>query len=294
MAANPLIHVKLFLRHGVVLLVLGGWVAHAQEDSAPKSRERDADLGQISVIDKFLAVETSLNGRLKRASEEDWARDYELLFQKCQRNAQLASLPGAGSKEVINALALGVKASDAIVALKARDVEGLNQAAEQIEQLALKLGVGKRELGMASNVKRYANDRRWLDAFMALGFLQRNVLGYFKESPERRPQAVLITVGGWLQGGRCVTRVVSQNYSGDVSNILREPRLVEAIEKNLESLPPAYQTDPLITRITNLLPDIKKRVSVGLKDPVKEDDVKWLQETFSKLVSEIAPGGSQA
>jgi hypothetical protein len=129
---------------------------------------------------------------------------------------------------------------------------------------------------------------------MALGFLQRKILNYLKEHEERKPQAVLIVVGGWLQGGRCVTHVISQNYTPDASNILREPRLVELIKKNMEELPPIYLNDPLVTKITNLLPEIKKRVNVGLHDPVKPEDVKWLHETFGKLVLEVAPDGGAA
>jgi hypothetical protein len=157
----------------------------------------------------------------------------------------------------------------------------------------LKLGASKKELGMAETVKRYANNGRWLDSFMALGFLQRNVLSYLRDNPEKKPQAVLIIVGGWLQGGRCVTHVVDQNYTPDVSNILREPRLVALIKENMDALPPAYLSDPLVTKIDGLLPEIKKRVSVGLHDPVKPEDVKWLNQTFDSLVLEIAPAGGQ-
>jgi hypothetical protein len=264
----------------------------AQDDGPPKNRTRDTELGQISVIDKLLAIEASLSGKLKRSTEDQWAKDYETLYQQFERNGQLAAIPGGGEKEITNALVLGIKASDAVVALKARDVEGLNQSAEQIEQLALKLGASKKELGMAETVKRYANSGRWLDSFMALGFLQRNVLSYLRENPDKKPQAVLIIVGGWLQGGRCVTHVVDENYTADVSNILREPRLVALIKENMDALPPAYLSDPLVTKIDGLLPEIKKRVNVGLHDPVKPEDVKWLNETFNSLVLEIAPVGA--
>ena len=250
-------------------------------------------LGELATgkAGKLLAIEAALGGRMKRRSEEDWTKDYEALYQQFMRNGQLSALPGGGSNEVINALALGIKSSDAVVALKARNVEALNLSAEQIEQLALKLGATKKELGMAETVKRYANAGRWLDAFLALGFLQRSVLNYLKTNPEKKDQAVLVIVGGWLQGGRCVTHVISQNYTAEVSNILREPRLVELIKKNMDELAPTYLNDPLVMKISSLLPDIKKRVSVGFHEPVKEEDVKWLHETFGGLVTEITPKG---
>lgn len=269
-------------------------VCAAQGDAPPpkKDRQHDYELGQISVIDKLLGIEAALNASKQRSSEEQWAKDYEALYQEFMRNGQLSALPGAGNNEVIDALALGIKASDAVIALKARNVEALNLSAEQIEQIALKLGATRRELGMAETVKRYANQSRWLDAFMALGFLQRSVLNYLRENPDRKPQAVLIIVGGWLQGGRCVTHVIADNYGAEVSNILREPRLVDLIKKNMDELPPAYLSDPLVMKITGLLPEIKKRVNVGFHDPVKLEDVKWLHSTFNSLVMEITPKGS--
>jgi hypothetical protein len=262
------------------------------EAEAPKNRTREKGLPQISVIDKLLSIEASLAGPLKRTSEEQWAKDYQALYQSFMRDGQMSGLVGAGSNEVVNAFVLGIKASDAVLALKARNAEALNLCAEQIEQLALKMGATKKELGMADTVRRYANAGRWLDAFLALGFLQRSVLNYLRENPEKTPQAVLVIVGGWMQGGRCVTDVVQKNYSPDVSNILREPRLVAMLLEEVQGLPPKYLSDPMVGKILAALPEIKNRVNVGLYDPVKEENVKWLHQTFDELVKMIAPKGA--
>ncbi len=271
---------------GLSLLLAASSVA---QDAPHEGRQHDTELPQISVIDKLLAVEASLNAKKHRSSEEEWSRDYEDLYQRSQRNGQLSMVNGGGKNDTMNALALGIKASDAVLALKGRDVEGLNMASEQIEQIALKLGASKKELGMADTVKRYADGKRWLDAFMALGFLQRNVLYYLKENPEKKPQAVLIILGGWMQGGRCVTSVIEKEYTDEVSNILREPRLVDLFKKNVDDLPPEILKDPLIQDIAKQLPEIRKRVAVGFHDPVKLEDVKWLHQTFNGFVMRILP-----
>ncbi len=284
---------KFFLHLSAALLLVAP-AARSADDSAPKNgRQHDTELPQISIIDKLLGIEASLNTTLKRSSEEQWAKDYETLYESYERDGRLQAIPGNGSKEVTNALILGIKASDAVLALKARNVEGLNQAAEQIQQLAIKLGASTKELNKADTVKRYANASRWLDAFMALGFLQRDVLSYLKENPEKKPQAVLVIIGGWLQGGRCVTHVIDQHYNPEVSNILREPRLVELMNKNVQELPPAILADPVVAKIAKLLPEIKTKVNVGLHEPVKQEDVKWLYQTFNDLVLEIAPEGAK-
>ncbi len=263
----------------------------AQQENAPpaSAREHDTSLGQISVIDKFLAIEGAIGRSLKppKTTDDQWAAEYEKLYRQFSRNGQLSALPGAGANEVINALALGVKASDAVIALKAHNVEELNKCAEQIEQLAIKLGATKRELGMADTVKRHASAGHWLDAFLALGFLQRAVINYLRDNPERKYEATLVIVGGWIQGGRCVTDVIDKNYGAEVSNVLREPRLIDLIKKNMDELPAKYQSEPVVTKLNKALPDIRKRVAVGFHDPVKQEEVKWLHTTFDGLVQDI-------
>ncbi len=265
------------------------FAASAFAQDAPKDRQKFTDLPQISVIDKLLAIESALSVKKHRASEDEWSRDYESLYQRFQRNGQISQIAGEGKNDVMNALALGIKASDAVLALKGRDVEGLNLASEQIQQIALKLGASKGELGMADTVKRYADSKRWFDAFMALGFLQRNVLTYLKENPEKKPQAVLVIVGGWLQGGRCVADVIEKEYTVDASNVLREPRFVDLLKKNVDELPPEMLKDPVVRDIQKDLPEIRKRVAVGFHDPVKIEDVKWLHKTFDGYILRILP-----
>lgn len=283
----------LFFAFAALALLAPG--LRAQSDAPDKGgRKHDDDLTEISVTDKLLGIETALSAKLKMTSDKQWAKYYEGLFQQFERNGQIAALPGAGANETVDALTLGVKASDAIFALKAHDVEGLNQAAEQIEQLALKLGGTRKELAMSDTVRRYANAGRWLDSFMALGFLQHSIISYLNDNPEMKPKSVLVIVGGWLQGGRCVTSVIAENYSPEASGVLREPRLVDSIKKNMDALPAPFKDDPLVVKINGLLPEIKKRINVDLRAAVKEEDVKWLHQTFDDLVVQIAPNGAGA
>lgn len=266
----------------------------AGDDSKPvdkSGRQKVPGIPQISVIDKLLSIESALNAKLKRRTEDEWTGDYEKLYQAFRRDGRLASISGEGKDSTCNALALGIKASDAVLALKARNVEALNTAAEQINLLAKKLGASENELGMANTVKSYANKRQWFGAFLALGRLQRDVTNYLEASTDKaqRDLAMLVVVGGWLQGGRCVTSVVDAHYNDYVSNILREQRLVTLIIETLDGLDAKYENDPLVKDIRKALPEILKRVDVAMDEPVPQANVKWLHEEFSKFVLRIAP-----
>ncbi len=271
----------------------GGLTTDADDSNvkaAGKSeRQKVPGIPQISVIDKLLSIESALNTKLKRRSEEDWTKDYGALYQKFRRDGRLNAIRGEGKDGAAVAMALGIKASDAVVALKARNVEALNDAAGQIDILAKRLGASDAELGMANTVKVYANKKQWFNAFLALGRLQRDVTNYLESSGDKikRDQAMLVIVGGWLQGGRCVTHVIDENYDEFVSNILREQRLVDIIIASLDTLDPKYVNDPLVADIRKALPEIRKRVDVGLKAPVKQEDVKWLHKTFDEFVVRI-------
>jgi hypothetical protein len=267
-------------------------VAVSSDDSnstpVPKSeRQRNTELPQISVIDKLLSIESALGGKLHRSTEEQWAKDYNQLYQKFRMDGNPAKIRGAGKNTACAAMALGVKASDGVMALKARNIEALKDAADQIEVLAKKLGATQGELGMANTVKIYANKSQWFNAFLALGRLQRDVLNYLRSNPEKTDLAVLVIVGGWMQGGRCVTHVIDENYDETVSNILREQRLVKLITENMEKLAPVYLNDPLVAEVIKALPDIYKNVDVGFTEPVKQDVVKELHKTFDGFVVKI-------
>jgi len=254
----------------------------------PKSsRLKNKDLPQISIIDKLLSIESALSGKLQRSTEGEWVKDYNVLYQKFKMDGNPSRIRGGGKNIAYTAMALGVKASDGVMALKARNIEALKNASDQIEVLARKLGATEGELGMANTVKIYANKNQWFNAFLALGRLQRDVLNYLRSNPEKKDQAVLVIVGGWLQGGRCVTHVIDSHYDDYVSNILREQRLVAMIRENMEQLAPVYLNDPLVAEIIKELPEIYQRVNVGLKEPVKQEDVRWLHNNFETLVAKI-------
>jgi hypothetical protein len=276
----------------------GNDIAVSSDDSGinavPKGeRQKNRELPQISVIDKLLSIESALNGKLKRSSEEQWTGAYNELYVKFKEDGTPTKIRGGGKNMVYTAMALGVKASDGVLALKARNIEALKDAADQIEVLAKKLGATQGELGMANTVKIYANKSQWFNAFLALGRLQRDVLNYLRSNPEKTDQAVLVIVGGWLQGGRIVTNVIDENYDELVSNVLREQKLVDLIRENMEKLAPIYHKDPIIAEIMKELPGIRKSVDVGFKEAVKHDDVKALYKTFDGFVNQImSPGGA--
>ncbi len=268
------------------LTALSASISAAQNDGPPPRSERvQVGLPQVNVIDKMLAIEGALAHTLNRYSEEDWAQDYLDLYKTYSKDGTPGNLESKGRP--VMAMALGIKASDGILALKGRGVEQLNNCAEQIEKLAGSLGIEKEYLSKAYQVKQHANNKQWLEAFMYLGFLQHEVIRKLNENPERKDEAILVVMGGWLQAGRCVTDTILKNYSGDLSNTMREPKMVELMITELDSLPDDLKQHPSVVKLIALLPQVKEKVDVGLYDPIPKEDVQWLHDNLGALVDEV-------
>lgn len=262
---------------------------HAQKaeenNPNPPTGPRQKVFPQPNIIDKLLAAEYALGKSLKRNNEEAWATQYKELYGKYHQSIALNALQEKGRPAL--AMSLGIKATDGVLALKGRDIGALNDCAEQIEKLAQKLGVPSNLLQKASLVKHHADQKRWLEAFMELGYLQHKIMKHLEENPEQKDDALLIVFGAWMQGGRCVTALVLDHYSADASNILREPRLVDYMIEEAKSLSKRYPEDPLVKDLIALLPVVQKRVNVGLNDPIAKAEVQALHSDFDLLVRKV-------
>ena len=64
---------------------------------------------------------------------------------------------------------------------------------------------------------------------------------------------------------------------------------MDIIIESLNGLDPKYSGDALVADIRKSLPEIRKRVDVGMDAPVKQEDVKWLHEEFNKFVIRVTP-----
>ena len=244
-----------------------------------------------NMIDLLLGAEMALGKELGLKDEEAWAPEYKRIYSQTAERYDEAFF--ASKDKVRLSFALGIKATDGVIALKARDVAGLNDCAVQIEKLAELLEVPDRCVQRANRVKQQANQRQWIAAFAELGRLQHEVVQYLDgedeetRGPSRKDDALLIVMGGWLQGGRSFSRLILDHYTDKSSNILREPKLVEILNDEVKAMKPDYLKKPLVQEMLKFMPEVHKRVDVDLYDPVPKPDVEWLHENFSKIIESV-------
>lgn len=276
------------------MMILGTLVvgsnALAADPDIPPSSEIQSYLTPPSVIDKLLSAEAILGPSMKLYSENDWGPVYDQLYAKFNVQADTDALSKRG--QAVLAMSLGVKATDGVLALKARNTEELNTCAEEIEKLAQKLDVPPEQLKTAALIKHDALEKQWIEAFMQLGYLQQSVTEYLEDNPKQKDEGLLIILGGWLQGGRCVTSLILDHYTEHASNVLREPLLVKKMAQMANDMRPEYKDDPVVKEVMTFLPLVQAKLNVGLHDPIPQKDVQWMHGEFERLVLLITQSSS--
>src|SRR3954454_4232089 len=221
-------HYKLVLFLSAAFMVCAQF-AGAEEKAADKASfdpktAKDGGVGMPTPYDKFLALD-----QLVPSGEINWGQT----FRKVAVDIDPDQFT---DKETVIPMVLGVRIADGVMAVKARDVELLNKAASDIETLAKRMGVADSDLNRARAVRAAANKKEWLNVFMELGFFQQDIMKKL-EDKESSARTTLLITAGWLQGARYTSTLIEDHYTAATSNLLREPKLIEALGKKMEGLP---------------------------------------------------------
>lgn len=246
------------------------------EDAQPKAvfdkeKSQSAGLGMPSPLDKFLAIDIVLKGKV------NWKKAYT-------ENSEKLDPDKFTDKEVGIPLALGIRIADGVMAVKAHDAELLNQCANDIEKLAKQMGIADSELRRARDVREAANRGEWLRVFMDLAFFQQDIMRLIRTG-DNQTKGTLLIVAGWMQGARYTSRLITENYSPDLSNILREPLLAKALLDEVKALPAALQKDPRVARLREeALPAVYSIVNVKATEPIAKQRVADLEKIATQIV----------
>jgi hypothetical protein len=267
----------MMLRTAILVCVLSltaSTLCRAQDKAGfDPSKAEIAPIGLPSPYDKFLGLDQVLN-----LTYEDW----KTVYNEIARSVDVSKY----TDESDIALALGVKIADGVMSIKARDVQGLNDCSKEIEDLAKKLGVKDEEMSRAKTVRAHANKGEWLQVFMELGFLQTDIMKSLRAQGNAQRRSLIITAG-WMQGLHYTSYVVSKHYSAPVSNYLREPLLVRAMQQDLDTLPAKIKESPKVVTLMGTMPALFTIVNIPIEGSIPKEGVDKLLETAKGLVEKI-------
>jgi hypothetical protein len=93
--------------------------------------------------------------------------------------------------------------------------------------------------------------------------------------------AQLVSVGGWLRGTEALSALVLQKYSPESSALIRQPALVDYLEKQLVAMSSDSQARPIVGK---LLDGLRKIRALSENEPLPEETVRKVHSICKELV----------
>jgi hypothetical protein len=130
------------------------------------------------------------------------------------------------------ALLLGTVVAEGFIAMEAEDSSEVNKVGNDVLFLARGLGMEKTALRRSRSIMEYADRNEWVAARKEWdGVLSDLEKGMIKLKSE--PLSQLVSLAGWLRGTEALCTLVLQNYSPERAELVRQPILVDHLEKQL-------------------------------------------------------------
>lgn len=193
------------------------------------------------------------------------------------------------STNALRALNLGVRAADGFLAVQAKDKTRLGEVIAVVVTLAEELLVKDAILNKGKQFENLAKAEKWPELSRELNAFRDDVNEEMKRLGDK-DLSLLASAGGWLQGLRGVTTILGARFDAKASSVLYQPRLVDYFAENLTAMKPEYTSTPQVKAILAAMPEIKKLVDVGFKNPVPKENVERLKAIASELTQTIEKG----
>ncbi len=177
---------------------------------------------------------------------------------------------------------LGVVIAEGFIAMEAKDSAEVNNLGNSVLSLAGGLGIRDRALRRSRSIMEFANKDDWSEARKewdgVLSDLESGMIEIKSEDLAR-----LVSVGGWLRGTEALSGVVLQNYSPERSNLIRQPDLIDDLEKQLRSMSSDIQSLPIVVKLRDGLHTIRSLVG-NANGPLSEETVRKVHTVCAELV----------
>ncbi len=185
------------------------------------------------------------------------------------------------------ALNLGSLVADGFVAVQAEDSQQVKNLGRDILQLAKNLGVPKDILMRGSSITDFAENKQWDQLKEELEATQNEVKDSMHTSKDG-DLVTLVSVGGWARGVEVISSYIASHYSEARAKILRQPAIVQYLNKKLDALPEKLRDDPKVRVVRKKMIEIEMLVAFPRDQAPPVEDVKKLAGIAKDLVNDIA------
>jgi hypothetical protein len=194
---------------------------------------------------------------------------------------EVASWKSHGDQAQIATL-LGVMIAEGFIAMEAKDSTEMKNIGNSVLGLAQGLGIRKRALRRSRSIMELTDKNEWSEARKewddVLSDLETGMIEI-----KSAHLAQLVSLGGWLRGTEALSALVLQNYSPERSNLIRQPRLIDHLEKQLRAMSSDIQARPIVVKLLDGIKTIRSLVE-NENVPLSEETVRKVRGVCAELV----------
>src|SRR5881628_275040 len=257
---------------GVLALVAGLFAATGATDTG----RLPADQLEKAARSDSISIPTpgELFAALGKAGKTNWSGQYRGPIPITYRNrAQIA-------------LNLGGLIADGFIAVEAKDSQQVKNIGSDIIKLAKALGVSQNLLSRGNSINEFAENNEWDTLQEELEATQNEVKSSMQSHADQ-DLVILVTLGGWIRGTQVVTASIMQDYNEDSAKVLRQPALVRFMQSRINEISPELRGEPLVKNVSEQLGEIEKLVSFPSGKAPTVEDVRKVNKSVDKAITEI-------
>jgi hypothetical protein len=257
---------------GMLAFFTGVLVAAGAEESGHLTADQLAKAARNDLI--TIPTPGELFAALGKTGKTNWSGQYR------------GPIPVTYSNRAQIALNLGGLIADGFIAVEAKDGQQVKNIGSDIIKLAKALGVSERLLGRGKSINEFADNNEWDTLQEELEATQNEVKSSMQSHADQ-DLVILVTLGGWIRGTQVVTSAIIQKYDERSAKVLRQPALVRFMQSKINEISPELRGEPLVKDVSEQLGEIEKLVSFPPGKAPAVDEVKKINESVGKVMTEI-------
>jgi hypothetical protein len=189
------------------------------------------------------------------------------------------------------AILLGVEIAEGFIAVEAEDDAEVKNIGNTVLKLARGLGVEKSALRRSRSIMEYADKNEWIAARNEWDGVFSDLQSGMIEIKSKE-LAQLVSVGGWLRGTEALCALVLANYSPERAELIRQPLLLDRLEKQLLGMNPEIRTHPMVARLSEGIQRMRVLTS-NEKGPLAQKTVREIDAICKELVRLLSRPATQ-
>jgi hypothetical protein len=180
------------------------------------------------------------------------------------------------------AILLGVEIAEGFIAMEAQDSTEVKNLGNTVLKLAGGLGVEKGALRRSRSIVENADKGEWTTARNEWDGVFSDIQSGMIEIKSKE-LAQLVSLGGWLRGTEALNTLVLQNYSPERAELIRQPVLLDYLEKELLGLSSKVKKRAIVAKMVEGI----RRIRVLIQNengPPTEKTVREIDAICEELV----------